>query len=302
MATQESIPVPANERSWSLPLEEASALCVRQAPGAGAREVIAVDDEACALATAAVGVDGLEPAAEAADVTAAVPAAAASGSNFEGVASDATGRVFVLQEAHDRILVLDRALERLEGTIELVVQPDEPEFGAEWHADDNARGEGLLLLRNGHVLVAKQKEPVRLIEFGPPDEPAAGFTPASALAPGEAFPLPVAQTVRLHVLASWALDSDPKLKSVNDLAVDEHGRLHMVSSKSRAIARLESDLAPGGGPGAVSVFPLPEDMFATDDDKAEGLVLVPELGWLVALDLERSAPNVFHISGVPFAL
>jgi len=160
---------------------------------------------------------------------------------------------FVLQEGTDRILVFDASLATLDGTITLSVPIDQPDFGAEWHKDPNSRGEGLLLLRNGHLLV----------------------------------------------LASWIVDPRSGVKSVNDLACDDAGQLHLLSSKSRVIARIDGHLVPEDGTAMVTAWELPDDLFAKHDDKAEGLVFAPPLGWLVALDLEREAPNVFPLSGVP---
>jgi hypothetical protein len=285
------------QNSWSVALEEASALCHR-ATGAGAGDLLAVDDERCAVARSPAATGGLSGGVVA-DLTGLVPGGVpASGSNFEGVAADDRGRVFVLQESDDRILVFDPAMEALEGTITLTVAADEPGFGSQWHADDNARGEGLLLLGDGHVLVGKQKKPVRLIEFGPAGDAPSGFVPGAALAPGAAFPI-AAGDAELRVLASWPLANGTPLESINDLAVDEHGRLFVVSSKSRAVARLETDLEPTGGDARFTVWPLPAELFETDDDKAEGLTFVPGLGWLVALDLGRLAPNLFSIDGIP---
>jgi hypothetical protein len=48
----------------------------------------------------------------------------------------------------------------------------------------------------------------------------------------------------------------------------------------------------------VTPWELPGDLFATRDDKAEGLVFAPPPGWLVTLDLDSAAPNVFPLPGV----
>ena len=71
-----------------------------------------------------------------------------------------------------------------------------------------------------------------------------------------------------------------------------------MSSKSRSLARLDVDLAPDGGTAALTPWPLPPTYSRLEDDKAEGLVFAPELGWLVALDLDREAPNIFLVAGV----
>jgi hypothetical protein len=291
------------QASWQLPLNEVSALSLRNGDADEGVELLAVDDERRELAVAEIAAGAVLPPAEAQDVEAAVlavsAAGASDGSDFEGVASDASRRVFVVQEGADRVLVFDQRLGIVEQTITVSVPPDQPDFGLEWHADDNARAEGLLLLRSGHILVAKQREMPRLIEFGPADDGPAGFAPGDALAPTETFPLAGGSTVAFGVVASWRVDPDSGLESINDLAVDADGRLHLVSSKSRSLARLDAALEPTGETAALTTWPLPADLFESDDDKAEGLVFAPELGWLVALDLERLAPNLFQIGGVP---
>ena len=283
---------------WELPLEEVSALAVRRTGRAEGTQLIAVGDGRWALALAAVGAAGLS-SGRAAEVDAG-QAADPPDSEFEGVASDASGRVFVLREGAARVLVLDGGLRGVERAIDLRVSPDEPGFGREFNdpREANSRGEGLLLLRGGHVLVAKQRKPVRLIEFGPPGDGAHGFSPGSALGRDESFELAGDGTVEMDVMASWKVDHDD-VKSINDLSVGDDGRLHVVSSKSRSLARVEADLEPGGGTARLATYELPDDLFHTDDDKAEGLVFTPELGWLVGLDLKRSAPNVFQVTGVP---
>ena len=283
---------------WRFPLLEASALCLRHDDARGTAQLLAVDDEAYEVAVAEIA-DGIRPAPEPESVERAVPDSGAQSSEFEGIACDGSGRVFILQEGAARILVFDAELTALERTITLSVPRDQPDFGEEWYADDNSRGEGLLLLRNGHIMLAKQRKEPRLVEFGPPGDDAAGYSPGDALGPGQTFPMPGDEDAVFGVLGSWLIDDDAGVKSVNDLAPDADGRLYLISSKSRSLARLDHALAPAGGSASVTAWPLPSELFETDDDKAEGLVFVPDLGWFVALDLERPAPNVFALSGVP---
>lgn len=290
------------QASWTLPLQEASALALRHDLDNGALQLLAVDDERYLVAVAAVAGDDVAPPATAENVEAAITSGAGAGgrgSDFEGVASDGTGRVFVLQEGADRVRVLSPDLGASPQAIALSVPRDEPDFGDEWHSDDNARGEGLLLLSNGHVLIAKQRNQPRLIEFGPPGDEPGGFSPGDALPPDEAFLLATGETVNFAVLASWPLAPETELESINDLAVDADGRLHVVSSKSRCLARLDANLDPRSGTAALTAWPLPANLFVDEEDKAEGLVFAPGLGCLVALDLDRDATNLFQITGLP---
>jgi len=285
---------------WELPLAEASALSLRQDGAGGGLELLAVDDERFELALSAID-GGVVPPAEPVDIRAAVANGGGDGdggSDFEGVASDASRRVFVLQERGQRVLVLDEGLSGLHCTITLSVPRGHADLGREWHADENTRGEGLVLLRSGHLLVGKERDAPWLIEFGPPGDDPAGFAPGDALRPDETFSLPRGGTVAFEVLAAWRVDPEAGVGSVNDLATDAGGRLHVVSAGSRSLARSEA-LDPRGGVAALTAWPLPADLFENEDDKAEGLVFAPGLGWLVALDRGRRVPNLFCLSGVP---
>ena len=91
-------------------------------------------------------------------------------SQFEGVAADGAGRVFILEESPGHVYVFDAALTKVEARITLRVRPDDPAFATlaeAWAAHPNSRGEGIVLLDRGHLLILKEKDPRRLIEFGP---------------------------------------------------------------------------------------------------------------------------------------
>ena len=93
-----------------------------------------------------------------------------SGSGFEGVASDGDGTIVLLQEEQARLLVVAPDLSRLLHTLVLAVPADDPVLNPAWRREPNSRGEGLLLLRRGHVLIAKERDAPCLIEFGPPGD------------------------------------------------------------------------------------------------------------------------------------
>ncbi len=282
---------------WELPLREASGLAIRCRTADRPVQLLAVDDERFQLAVAALA-GAVEPAGGPVDVAGIVPDADdRHGSDFEAVASDASGRVFVLQERAGRVLVFDARLRAVEQVITLSVPPAQPEVGPEWHRHHNARGEGLLLMRGGHLLVAKQRRQPRLIEFGPPGDEPRGFAPGDSLGADEAFSLDADAEATFGVLASWLVDPGSGVESINDLTIDARGRLHAVSATSRRLARL-GQLEPLGGTAALTSWPLPEELFG-DHGKAEGLAWAPGLGWLVSLDLGRHGRNLFQIDGVP---
>ncbi len=93
----------------------------------------------------------------------------------------------MLQEEESRVLVLSADAKELLGTFALVVPEETPGYGAKWHEKPNERGEGLVLLDGGHVLVAKQKNPACLIEFGPRRDTALGVGGNTVAKPAAAF-------------------------------------------------------------------------------------------------------------------
>ena len=205
----------------ALGLSELSAFAVREADGAS--ELLCVGDREHDLLAIPLG-DGAALGEEARhDLRPLVDAPGASG--FEGLACDGAGRVLILQEGQCRVIVLAPGLARLEAAIELAVARDQPGFGREWAEDENARGEGLLLMQRGHLLVAKQKEPVCLIEFGPPGDAPSASRPGPCSGRGTKLALARRREdpVRYEVLAWWRLSrpSAKRIESANDLALDE---------------------------------------------------------------------------------
>jgi hypothetical protein len=167
-------------------------------------------------------------------------------------------------------------------------------LGREWARDANSRAEGLLLLNNGHILVGKQRRRPWLVEFGPAGEPE-GFDADLLVTADHPFPLPATDAATFDVLDAWPVARGSTVRSLNDLAVDEQGRLCAVSSASASFARLAGPLRPGGAEVDFETWPLPVQVVPNPErDKAEGLAFWPGHGWLVALDLgAHGRPNLF---------
>ena len=272
---------------WSLALPELSGLShCRDAAHAG--QLLAVGDGTFGLyrgpARSETPPDPVELGALVRDLT----SESDEGSQWEAVTADASGRVFVLQEQPGHVFVFAPALNALVAALALDV-PDEDGWQHAWVEDENARGEALALLKNGHVLVVKQKKP-RLIEFGPREHEPAGLSPDTLLSPDEAFEV---AGVELSPLASWGLsDADAeRFKSVSDAAVSDEGALYLVSSKSRRIARVEP-AAPGDDHAALTDFAdLPSEI-----PMAEGLTfLEPGLALVGSDEPAESGDNLFTV-------
>ena len=221
-----------------------------------------------------------------------------SGSGFEGVVSDGEGTVLVLQEEEARLLVLSPDLSKLLQVLELAVPEDTPGYGSAWHAEPNARGEGILLLERGHILVAKQKDPAYLIEFGPAGDVAGGIGADTVLASGQPLKRPAGDAAQLVPLAGWPLDAETaeKLESLNDIAFGDDGCVYLLSAKSRVIARLEKRLEPGEDADAAELWEIDAALPGDEQARPEGLALVGGSTPIVGFDSKAAGDNVMVLS------
>jgi hypothetical protein len=105
----------------------------------------------------------------------------------------------------------------------------------------------MVLLPGGHLLVAKEKKPATLIEFGPPQSRSRGLVRGGALADGERWLIKKGHH-RFVALAIWFPDKTlaKTCADFSDLEIGPDGCLYLLSDKSATIARLD-DLPAGGG-------------------------------------------------------
>jgi uncharacterized protein YjiK len=145
-----------------------------------------------------------------------------------------------------------------------------------------------VLLPGGHLLVAKEKDPAALVEFGPRGARSRGFRRGSALRAGARWPIaPGAH--RYVALAAWWPDKALRkaCDDLSDLEVGPDGRLYVLSDKSASIARLD-DLAPGGGRAALVASWRLRGL----DGKPEGLAFTAKGRAIVALDTRKARDNL----------
>lgn len=210
------------------------------------------------------------------------------GSQWEAADGDSTGRMFILQESPGKVFILSPELDRLLHTIDLSVEGSDR---VDWEKSPNARGEGLVLLANGHVVVAKEKEPPLLMEFGPEGDEASGLVSELLLLERRRFPEP-AETASTHVvLTDWDLDgeADARIDDISDVAVGPDERLYLLSDESRCIARVEHQLPAAQRKLSITaVWKLPEEIV-----QPEGLVLMDDMTPLVAIDRQEPNQNLF---------
>jgi hypothetical protein len=217
-----------------------------------------------------------------------------SGSDLEGVASDGDGTILLLQEEQARLLVLTPDLSRLLHTLVLAVPADDPVLNPAWRRHPNSRGEALLLLRDGHVLIAKERDPSCLIEFGPPGDRPTGVTPDTVLPPHEPFQRPDVIETELVALAVWQLSAATAatLPTINDLALGPDGRVYALSAHAQVIARIEQRLTPGERASASAAWQIDDGIPGGRDARPEGLTFLPSGRPVVAIDTTQCHDNL----------
>jgi hypothetical protein len=212
-------------------------------------------------------------------------------SQWEGVTADGSGRAFILQEHPGHVFVLSAELGRVDAALEVDVPGREAGWERSWHEDPNARGEALLLMREGHVLVFKQKDPVALIEFGPEHDAPNDLGDDPFLAADETFAV---SDQPLQPVRSWELDAP--LESISD-ASRVGGQIFVLSARSHCIAAL-GRLGQGGEPVGLDGEPwsLPDGIA-----QPEGLVVLDEESTpIVASDLPAgdARDNLFRLTSL----
>jgi hypothetical protein len=275
-------------RVLDVPLREVSGICLCRGPG-GEMSLMAVGDRAAKLARALLpgGGDGATDW-HVTDI-AQLPGSRLPRKDpqIEAVCADGAGRVLLLQESPPRAELLDLDAARVVASIELAVGGT-GELAQSWNDPEGSRGEGAVLLAGGHLLVAKEKDPPALVEFGPEGSPSRGLVRGGALAAGARWPIDPGDH-RFVALAVWW--PDKKLKKAcddfSDLDIGPDGRPYLLSDKSASIARLD-DLPPGGGVAALTASWRLDDL----DGKPEGLAFAATGRAIVALDKRKARNNL----------
>ena len=210
-------------------------------------------------------------------------------SQFEAIAADGGHLVAVMREDPPVVLVGDTRTRSLRVRITLTASAGSPLHG-KWD-DPSSRGEGLVLLRNGRLLVAKEKRPRALVEFCPAGAAAQGISTADFIGPDEEWEPPVGD-VAYVATAMWRLRHHAKkaLHDISDLGVGPDRRLWLLSDKSRAVGRLAltTPLRPGGSEITRfdKLWRLPKGT-----KKPEGMVVIDEHCLLVARDTKSTHGN-----------
>jgi hypothetical protein len=206
---------------------------------------------------------------------------------IEAICADGIGRILLLQETPPRVEVIDPKARRMVASIELAIGTRDA-LARSWSDPDGSRGEGMALLPGGHLLIAKEKKPSALIEFGPANSRARGFPNGCALPDGKRWPIGKGSH-RFVALAVWYPDKTlaKACADFSDLAIGPDGRLYLLSDQSASIARLD-DLRTNADTAALTAAWQLGDL----GGKPEGLAFTAEGRALVALDKRKARRNL----------
>lgn len=205
----------------------------------------------------------------------------------EAVCADGAGRILILQESPARVELLDWEGHRVVTRIALDI-PDGHPLHDSWVDAESSQGEGAAFMRNGHLLIAKEKDPAAFVEFGPEGDEASGFGPDSALVAGTAWPTDEGDRVFVP-LAVWmpSVKLQANCEDFSDLEVGPDRHLYLLSDKSQTIARVGELVVGDAIARADEVWKLP-----LLDGKPEGLALTRNGRAIVALDTKVAKENL----------
>jgi hypothetical protein len=269
-----------------VPLREVSGICLRRDRG-GRMSLMAVGDCGAHVAWVEMTADGDVPEDDEAWETTDISRLQGSelpedDPQLEAICADGAGRVLLLQETPPRAEVVDLDASRVHAKITLDIEGDS-ELALSWADEDGSHGEGAVLMANGRLLVAKEKHPSALIEFGPKGADSQGFASARAMDEGAAWPIKPGKH-RFVALAVWYPDDALRkaCPDFSDLEIAPDGGLYLLSDKSATIVRLD-DLPAGGGDATPAARWKLDDV----DGKPEGLTFSASGQAIVALDKGR---------------
>ena len=275
-------------RVVDVPLREVSGVCLGRGAG-GELTLLAIGDRAAVAAWFVQPTDDMAPLEwQTADVSRLEGSRLPEDDpDIEAVCADGAGRVLLLQESPPRAELIDPPARRVVASIALVVPGDDP-LARAWADPAGSRGEGAVFLPGGHLLVAKEKDPAALIEFGPTGTEPLGLARGGALPAGAPWEIEPGDH-RYVALAIWRPDKALRkaCADFSDLEVGPDGHLYLLSDKSDSIARLAGLPAPGGEVTALATWRL-GDL----DGKPEGLAFTPNGRAIVALDTRRARHNL----------
>lgn len=160
-------------------------------------------------------------------------------SQWEGIASDVSQKAFMLNEYLSTIVIWDPSINKISHNISLEKFYLGPKKRRKRNLDHkNDLAEGLILLKNGHIIIAKEAHSPSIIEFAPQLANAEGYSPDLRLPPQEQFPL-YAHKQLYTPKKSWKLPKSHKNCDISEISTDAEGEIYVLSQKCQWIAQVD---------------------------------------------------------------
>lgn len=286
-----------------IPLPEVSGLA-RGRDAAGRDTILAIGDRAGTVAWAPVEADLDALAWQTLDLRHAegtgIPE---QDPQLEAVAVDGRMTVVLVQESPNRAEVIDAPSRTVRAHITFTVAdvPSLAEIRQSWLDPHGSHTEGAVLMRAGHMLLVKEKDPAALLEFGPAGSRPLGLVPEAWLPPDEGWEVADGDVV-LTCLAAWRPGERlaAQCPDFSDAAVDGRGRLLLTGDQAGALVAIGAH-PPAGDPhdGRFEA----EAVWTVEgiEDKPEGVVVLPDGDVLIACDRRKVKRNLFLVPGADLA-
>ena len=149
----------------------------------------------------------------------------------------------------------------------------------------NSLGEGLVLLEQSRILIAKQNNPAQIIEFGVLGDIAQGYSGVELVSGDSEWKQKSRALVPLH---SWTIPERFKSCDINEMTFDRERNLYILSKICKLIMKV-AQLSPSKTEFSIEkIWELPSRIAY-----AEGLVALPNGRFLIGEDIKTKAPNLF---------
>ena len=203
-------------------------------------------------------------------------------------------QVGLLQESTGSILTFDRNMRSIKSHVVL-------DFMLKTGKDTNSSnslGEGFLPLASGRVLVAREKFPAAIVEFGTLGESPQGYQAKDTELADSLVTNDDAQDRHtLYPLHNWYFTPPPRDEDedtpcdLSDITTASNGKLYGVSQTCRQVYQFD-DLSPRRDKIKITAkWDLPNQM-AT----AESLIIIEEGVFLVAVDTKEDINSIFLLA------
>lgn len=264
------------DKTYHLPVTEMSGICLR------GNEIVVISDNNNLLQF--FNFKALEKlTSKSVDISSLKGAPALLKGQWESIFCSEDGKIFLLQESPPRILVLSKDLSKVE-SINNFNFSQKMLKSSNWEADENSKGEGLILFGEGRLLLAKEKNPAQLIEFSFENKSGA-FKRIN-----KNFSLLANQP--LKAIRHWSVPIK-FLKKIEDISEIHHGldgSLYLLSDQSRSIIKLGKLNPTGGELEVTKIWKLPKII-----KKPEGFFIDPFGRAVIVIDSKklRKKGNLF---------